>query len=98
MEQGIIYYPNRTEKTVRPAKGQKFSLEELQAAVEGDIELVPMGRGNGHATMYCNEEGRLKGMKHNEMATALAAADLIGDIVGPAIVVRKVKKETNGKH
>jgi hypothetical protein len=50
-----------------------------------------MKRGNGHATMYVNEEGKLEGLARNYEATELALVSDYGDwIVGRAIIVRTV--------
>ena len=49
------------------------TLEELQAAVGGLIEAVPFFneyKGNP-CVAFCNEEGKLMGMKRNEKATEL---------------------------
>ena len=62
--------------------GNKFTLAELQGFVGGYIELVPC-RG----TVYCNEEGRLRGLPINEKATTQAALRgfssviLVGDVL-----------------
>lgn len=46
-------------------------LESLQSAVDGWIEGIPLGNG---AFMYCNEEGKLKGLPANLIATTLFQA------------------------
>ena len=57
------------------------TLEALQAAVEGFIETVPLVPGK--AVMIVNEEGLLRGMSYNALASAIAGTH----IVGPAVVV-----------
>lgn len=57
------------------------SLEALQAAVDGYIETVRLVPGR--AVMIVNEEGLLRDMPLNTVASAAAGAR----IVGPAIVV-----------
>ena len=61
-------------------------LGELQRIVGGYIEYVPNGRG---LTLYCNEEGKIKGLDPNMVGTKFA--DFIeedGDyIAGPLAVL-----------
>lgn len=89
VEVGTLIDQDGTEKRLTPADGKKFSLTELQTAVAGNIEVVPMRPGNGHAVMYVNEDRKYReDFKLNHRATALAF--LTGDyIVGPALIVRK---------
>lgn len=71
---------------VTPKHGGAFSLEELQALVEGHLECVYLPDGR---LLFLNEEGKCQGLPLNALATALARPVLIpGDvIVGPAIVL-----------
>jgi len=60
-----------------------------------------MRPGNGHATMYINEEGKLLGLESNPYATALALAGQYGDVIaGPVVIVRTEMAETpiSGSH
>ena len=57
------------------------TLEALQAAVDGYIETI--GIVPGEAVMIVNEEGRLRDMTPNPIASAFAGID----IVGPALIV-----------
>lgn len=57
------------------------TLESLQAAVDGYIEVVTLVPGR--AVMIVNEEGLLRGMTPNPIASAAANTQ----IVGPAVVV-----------
>lgn len=57
------------------------TLEALQAAVDGYIEAVTLAPGR--AVMIVNEEGRLRGMAPNTVASLAAGTQ----IVGPAVVV-----------
>src|SRR5215475_12119959 len=63
-------------QTVR-AISAKIDLEELQQAVDGYIELVPYFDEIEHdgkryaCSVFCNEEGKLKGMPINVRATRL---------------------------
>ena len=65
-------------REVKPAKGKKFKLEELQGFVGGYIELVRLSK---RQNMIVNEEGRLKGLAVNEVASALANRLIVGDVV-----------------
>lgn len=57
------------------------TLEALQAAVDGYIEAVTLIPGK--AVMIVNEEGLLRGMAQNPIASNVANTQ----IVGPAVVV-----------
>lgn len=87
---GTLYRTDGKVETVRPHDGKKFSLQELQGFVGGLIQIVPLRPGNGHATLYVNEEGKIHGLPSNLKATKLTDLWSWGDyIVGDAIVVRK---------
>ena len=57
------------------------SLEALQKAVDGYIEVVTLVPG--HAEMLVNEEGLLREMPRNAIASIITNRD----IVGPALIV-----------
>lgn len=61
--------------------GIENTLEALQAAVDGYIEKVTLVPGR--AVMIVNEEGLLRGLSPNPIASAVANTQ----IVGPAVVV-----------
>lgn len=46
------------------------SLEEAQRAVGGYVQLVTLADGS---QLYCNEDGKLRGLPRNPLATALTA-------------------------
>lgn len=77
----IIRTDGSTEEINNP------TLEQLQEAVGGYIEYVPIREGliYGSNYMYCNEEGKLKGLEYNERATKLIDFDDV--IVGNVIVM-----------
>lgn len=56
------------EKVVTPKNGEDFTLEELQAYVGGNIEIVPFGE---ELEIIVNEEGKLIGLEKNEKATEI---------------------------
>lgn len=70
-QDGTIEYPE-------PKDGKKFSLEELQGFVGGYIELV---RVTTKQVMYVNEEGRLRGLRYNAMASIIAGQLILGDVI-----------------
>jgi hypothetical protein len=65
----------------RPWGDETPTLDELQEAVGGYIEYVPCTGPLGF--MYCNEEGKLKGLPANIHATNLIEFDdiIVGDVV-----------------
>lgn len=68
---------------VSPKNGTDFTFEELQAFVDGYIEIVPV-----FDTKYIvvNEDGRMKGLAHNELASAMVFGQVYGDIVGDMLL------------
>ena len=58
-------------------------LEDLQKAVGGNIEYVPLPYESPFLYMYCNEEGKLHGLEPNWGATALINFPdiIVGDVV-----------------
>ncbi|MDP3062342.1 MAG: DUF3846 domain-containing protein [Chloroflexota bacterium] len=68
-----------------PPKGRHYTLEEMQRAVDGFIEIVHLKGGRRRHLMVINEEGKLHGLPLNERATSLY--DTFPDcIVGNALV------------
>jgi hypothetical protein len=61
-----LIFPDGYVSHVTPVSGKRFELEELQAFVEGWIELVRLPNGQH---MYVNEEAKLWGMEYNHEAT-----------------------------
>jgi hypothetical protein len=53
---------------VQPANGTDFTLEEMQAIVGGDIELVFL---NETEIMVVNEEGKINNLTYNPAATRI---------------------------
>ena len=70
---------------VQPQDGRTFSLQELQAAVGGYIEIVGLADGR---YMVLNEEGKLQHLEVNAEATRLARSRIGADdyIVGDVLV------------
>ena len=69
-----------------PPQGKTYTLEEMQKAVGGYIEILHPP--DPRLLMVINEEGKLKGLPLNEAATRLMGENLLpGDyIVGNALV------------
>lgn len=61
----LVITPNYEVTPIEPENG-KFTLELLQSIVEGYIEIVHIGNDE---LMVVNEEGRLRGMEVNDVAT-----------------------------
>lgn len=61
----VVITPNYEVTPIEPENG-KFTLELLQSIVEGYIEIVHIGNDE---LMVVNEEGRLRGMEVNDVAT-----------------------------
>ena len=79
-------------REVHPAEGRRaFTLPEMRELLGGGyLELVarlPDGR-----VAWCDEEGKLKGLPVNRIASALLAPQLRGDyIVGPLLITTDVE-------
>ncbi len=79
-----------TSQKVKPARGKKFSLSELQKYVGGYIELTKT-REKPARRMYINEEGQLYNLPMNMQATFLIHPSymVLDGIRGDAIVMDK---------
>lgn len=75
-------------QNISPQSGKEFSLEEMQSAVGGYIEILDIGHAKDHFFMIVNEEGKLRNLPINMTATALAKIDLI---VGDVLVVNEIE-------
>lgn len=75
-------------KQVFPKDGKRFTLEELQACVEGYIEAVFL---TDSQVLIINEEGKLQGMELNPFATILYQSNRQTNdvIVGPALLCHR---------
>lgn len=81
-----VITPDGSLRVVTPARGPSFTLEEMRTLVGGYLEVVRLPNGE---LMVIDEEGKLKHLLYNPVATALAAPHLFpGDyIVGTAVVM-----------
>jgi len=72
-------YLLKTDGTIEQM-GWNPSLEEMQKAVGGYIQIVRTGNVG---YMYCNEEGKILGLPYNKPATQMLDFDdyVVGDVV-----------------
>lgn len=84
----LLITPDGRMRTVSPQNGTAFTAAEIQALVEGWLECVHLRDGR---LMWVNEEGKLRRLPQNPLATMLARSVLYpGDvIVGPAVVMTR---------
>ena len=75
------------------------TLRQMQAFVKGLIEVLPVVVGQKKEHLIINEEGLLKGLPPNRIATQIAQAQYIvndgiiadAQIVGPAILLQGIR-------
>lgn len=76
--------------TVTTKEYTKVKLEDLQREVGGYIQVIPLfPRWEGkRCTAYCNEEGRLFGLKPNDRATEHWRSERphLDYLVGPVVI------------
>ena len=69
---------------VAPENGDSFTLDEMQSAVGGRIEVVPVteeGLVETHPRAIVNEEGFLKGMELNGFASVACGRPIAGTVL-----------------
>lgn len=76
-----------SEVFVRPKDGKSFTLDELQGFVGGNIEIVQTK--NDNEVMVINEEGKLKGLPVNIIATKRYIYGDHDKIVGDVLLADK---------
>ena len=64
--------------TASPADGKQFTLQEMQAVVDGLIEPVYLPDGR---VMIVNEEGWVINLPVNQMASLLAGQPIAGSVI-----------------
>jgi hypothetical protein len=74
---------NGDVSTHLPANPPEWSLKELQFLVGGYIELVKIRAGSSveGAVAFCDEDGRCKGLKLNETASAVVGFEYRGPVL-----------------
>ena len=71
---------------IKPMNGRCYTLLELQQLVDGNIELVDLGK----KYLVLDEEGKLKGKEVNLIATGWLQQEGIHDFaVGTALLIDK---------
>lgn len=78
-----IIRANGDQEFPNPANRRTWTLKELQNIVGGSMELhpVPPGRGLKNALMVMNENGRLRGLPPNDVASLLMGMLVVGDVL-----------------
>lgn len=75
---------------ISPKNGRAYTLKELQEKVDGLIQLVDVGK----CYLVLNEEGKLRRMRPNTMATLwLNEAGVYDVAVGPAMLIGKERMD-----
>ena len=64
------------QEHVLPRNGKDFTLKEAQAYVGGYVEVVDCGLG---MILLVDEDGMLKGLRRNRVASAMAGTNVVGD-------------------
>ena len=76
-----LYRANGTPTPIKPKKGKRFTVGELQKLVGGYVELIPIP---GHY-LAVNEDGKLLDLNYNSNATRLVHQFGYGYVVGDAV-------------
>lgn len=82
----VIYKTNGERVGIDPANGKNFSLEEMQKAVGGYVQILRMDLDGIPRILICNEEGKLEGLPVNDTVTALVRSaggfdEIVGDVL-----------------
>ena len=82
----LLLLTDTTEREVHPAKGDQFTLAELQGYVGGYIEIIPIGDGK---SMVLNEDGKALELPINLAACAktMGLIALDDEVVGDVLIV-----------
>ena len=91
-DQGLA--PHCITKPVAPENGTDFTFAEIKELLGYDqgiyLEIVRFaldwGQGETIALLVCDEEGRLKDLQVNGLATALTSGKVNGHIVGNVLL------------
>lgn len=68
--------PDGTIHEVQPMNKQDFQLREIQQNVEGYFEIIHLPEDK---LMLVNEEGLLKQLQYNLIASMIAGQDIVGN-------------------
>lgn len=84
----IIPYPKRTED-------QRDELHWMQEQVDGHIQVIDDIRTGRNTAMVINEEGKILGLPHNDIAQALWFNEF-DYLVGNVIIVSAIEEDLTG--
>ncbi len=87
----VIIKINGDTETIEPENGKSFSLKELQDAVGGYIQTLPIHTGEyGGKILIVDEEGLLK----KDPQINVTASQIVGQgIVGQVLIINKKQIE-----
>jgi len=67
-----VVHPDGTITEHFPKNGKKFEYQELRDLLGGSLETVPFMQKRGeYSVAYCDEEGQIKGLEFNPVATRM---------------------------
>ena len=84
----ILIKPDNTTISLDFKAGQ--ALDILQASVGGYIELI---RSSNQFDIYANEEGKLRNLPFNPIASALAGQPVVGSVVVTGLNCRSLPQK-----
>lgn len=74
----LIHPDGRSETIVGEGRNKVLTLDQIQKAVDGYFQFAPTyGRDN----VLVNEDGRMRGMKYNHVASNMAGQELVGPVL-----------------
>ena len=73
-----LYKTDGTVEVINPDNGTDFSLREMQTAVGGNIEVVPV---SSNELAVCDEEGLMKSKPFNLGTFHLYGGEFVGDVL-----------------
>ncbi len=87
-----LYPLDENTRTITPANGKTFTLEELQTAVGGPVQLI---RFSSTQVLFVHEEGQMRQLPINEKVTESIGQDRLQACLGVAHLVGNVLLCTN---
>ena len=78
----------KTDGTITNLHKKDLTLEAMQKAIDGYIEMVTLPKGNDYQYALVNEDGWMKKLPENHVAMQIMGAQLIQPIVGNVIFVK----------
>ncbi len=80
MSKALLIQPDGTMKEITPAKGEDFTLKELQGYVGGGL-VEPVYPPDPELIALANEEGLMLDMEYNAEASARVGTPVVGPVV-----------------